>query len=136
MNRKSTEEYVRVANHNGVTIREGTEEDIGLFFNLMVDTCKRQGVKPNPPTEKALRQLWLTFSRRNCLRVTFAEYNHEVLAGSLNIIFGKKVNLWKKGWNFKHPESSSQCTYSITKYYIGHPQTNLTIVILSLLIEA
>ena len=36
--------------------------------------------------------------------MTFAEYNHEVLAGTLNIIFGKKVNLWKKGWNFKHPD--------------------------------
>ena len=103
MSRK-TRKNVRLANQRGVTIREGTEEDIGLFFNLMSATCKRQGVKPNPPTEKALRQLWLTLSKHNCLRVTFAEYNHEVLAGSLNILFGKKVNLWKKGWNFKHPE--------------------------------
>jgi hypothetical protein len=101
MNRK-TRRNVRLANHSGVTIREGAEEDIGLFFNLMIATCKRQGVKPNPPTEKTLRQLWLTFSKRNCLRVTFAEYNQEVIAGSLNIVFGKKVNLWKKGWNFKY----------------------------------
>ena len=101
MNRK-TRKNVRLANQSGVTIREGTEEDIGLFFNLMSATCKRQGVKPNPPTEKVLRQLWLTFSKCNCLRVTFAEYNHEVLAGSLNIVFGKKVNLWKKGWNFRY----------------------------------
>ncbi len=95
---------VRLASQRGVTIREGTESDIGLFFNLMSATCKRRGVKPNPPTEKTLRQLWLTFSKRNCLRVTFAEYNHEVLAGSLNILFGNKVNLWKKGWNFKYPD--------------------------------
>ena len=103
MNRK-TRKNVRIANHSGVTIREGTEKDIDLFFNLMSATCKRQGVKPNPPTEAALHQLWLIFSKRNCLRVTLAEYNHELLAGSLNIIFGKKVNLWKKGWNFKHPD--------------------------------
>lgn len=104
MSRKDTIRKVRVAKQNGVTVREGTEEDIDLFFNLMSATCKRQGVKPNPPTEKALRQLWLTFSKRNCLRVTFAEYNHEVIAGSLNIVFGKKVNLWKKGWNYKYPD--------------------------------
>jgi len=103
MNRK-TRRNVRLANQNGVTIREGTEEDIGLFFNLMSATCKRQGVRPNPPTEEALRQLWLTFSKYNCLRVTFAEYNHEVIAGSLNIVFGRKVNLWKKGWNYKYPD--------------------------------
>jgi hypothetical protein len=103
MNRK-IRQYVRGANHSGVKVREGTENDIGLFFSLMSDTCERQGVKPNPPTEEALRQLWVTFSRHNCLRVTFAEYNHEALAGSLNIIFGKKLNLWKKGWNFKQPD--------------------------------
>jgi peptidoglycan pentaglycine glycine transferase (the first glycine) len=102
--KRKTRKNVRVANHSGVTIREGTEEDVDLFFYLMSATCKRQGVKPNPSTEEALRHLWLTFSKRNCLRVTFAEYNHEVLAGGLNIVFGKKVNLWKKGWNFKHPD--------------------------------
>ena len=102
--RRKTRKNVRLANQNGVTIREGAEEDIGLFFNLMSDSCKRQGVKPNPPTEAALHQLWLIFTKRNCLRVTLAEFNHEVIAGSLNIIFGQKVNLWKKGWNFKHPD--------------------------------
>lgn len=103
MNRK-TRRNVRLANQSGVTIRGGTEEDIDLFFNLMSATCERQGEKPNPPTIETLRQLCLTFSKRNCLRVTFAEYNHEVLAGSLNIVFGKKVNLWKKGWNYKYPD--------------------------------
>lgn len=101
---RKTRKNVRLANQRGVAIREGTEEDIDLFFNLMSATCNRQEVKPNPPTTEALRHLWLTLSKRNCLRVTFAEYNHEVLSGSLNILFGKKVSLWKKGWNFKHPE--------------------------------
>lgn len=104
MSRKDTIRKVRVAKQSGVTIREGAEEDIGLFFNLMLATCKRQSVKPNPPTEKVLRHLWLTFSKHNCLRVTFAEYNHEVVSGSLNILFGKKVNLWKKGWNSKYSD--------------------------------
>ncbi len=103
MNRK-TRRNVRLARQFGVTIRDGTEKDIGLFFNLMSATCHRQGEKPNPPTEKALRQLWLTFSKHNCLRVTFSEYNHEAVAGSLNILFGNKVSLWKKGWNFEHPD--------------------------------
>ncbi len=100
MSRK-TRKNARLADKFGVTIREGTEEDIGLFFSLMVESCKRQGVKPNPSSEKAFSRLWIAFSKFNCLRLTFAEYNHEVLAGSLNIVFGKKVNLWKKGWNFK-----------------------------------
>jgi hypothetical protein len=103
MNRK-TRKNARTANQKSVVIREGTEKDVGLFFHLMKATCERQGAKPNPATEETLRQFWCTFSERNCLRVTFAEYDHEAIAGSLNIVFGKKVNLWKKGWNFKHPD--------------------------------
>ena len=103
MNRK-TRKNVRIASHSGITIREGTDEDIGLFFNLMSATCQRQGVKPNPPTEKALGELWHTCAKHSCLRVTIAEYHNEVVAGSLNIVFGKKINLWKKGWNFKYPD--------------------------------
>lgn len=101
---RKTRRNVRLAKKSGVIIREGTEEDISLFFNLMSDTCKRQGEKPNPPSEEALQQLWLTCSKHNCLRVTFAEYNHEAVAGVLNIVFGTKVNMWKKGWNFKYPD--------------------------------
>ena len=103
MDRK-TRRNVRKAIQGGVTIREGTNEDIGLFFKLMLATCQRQGVKPNPPSEKALGKLWQTFSKNNCLRVSFAEYNNKAVAGSLNIVFGGKVNLWKKGWNFEHPD--------------------------------
>ena len=99
---KKTKKYVRIAKSRGVVIREGIENDIGLFFHLMSETCKRQGVKPTPPTEEALRQLWLRCARHDCLRVTFAEYNQEVLAGRLNIIFGNKISGWKKGWNQRY----------------------------------
>jgi len=100
MNRNSRR-LARLAKQSGVLIKEGTPEDIGLFFNLMKETCKRQGTRPNPGSVEALGQLWRTFSRHNQLRVFFAEYDHEVIAGLLNIVFGKKVSLWKKGWNFK-----------------------------------
>jgi lipid II:glycine glycyltransferase (peptidoglycan interpeptide bridge formation enzyme) len=113
MSKKDTIRKVRIAEKSAVTIREATEKDIGLFFNLMSATCSRQGVKPNPPTETVLRQLWLTFAKHKCLRVTFAEYNQELLAGFLNILFGKKVNLWKKGWNFKY----SDCYPNDLLYY-------------------
>jgi len=98
---KNTRRQIRFARKSGITIREGTVEDIGLFFNLMKATCKRQGTSPNPASVEALGQLWRTFSGHDRLRVFFAEYDHEVIAGLLNIVFGEKVSLWKKGWNFK-----------------------------------
>jgi peptidoglycan pentaglycine glycine transferase (the first glycine) len=100
MNRNSRRR-VRLAKQCGIVIRECSIDDIGLFFNLMSETCKRQGVSPNPGSVDALGQLWRTFSKHNLLRVFFAEYDHEVVGGLLNITFGKKVSLWKKGWNFK-----------------------------------
>src|ERR1019366_2785129 len=32
----------------GVSIREGDRRDLGPFFELMLSTCRRQGVEPNP----------------------------------------------------------------------------------------
>lgn len=103
MNRNSRRQ-VRLAKKSGVVIKEGAIDDIGLFFNLMSETCKRQGTRPNPGSVEALGQLWRAFARHNRLRVFFAEYNHEVIAGLLNIVFGRTVYLWKKGWNFKGRE--------------------------------
>jgi hypothetical protein len=104
MSKKDSLRKVRIARQSGIAIREGTIDDVPLFFSLMSSTCNRQGVKPNPPTKEALQQLWLAFTEHDCLHMTFAEYNGEAVAGNLDIAFGKKVSLWKKGWNFKHAD--------------------------------
>lgn len=101
---ESVRRQIRLSKKSNLIIRDGSKQDIALFFQLMSSTCARQRTKPNPSSEKALGQLWRTFGRYGCLRVTLAEYDHEAHAGILNIVFGDKVTVWKKGWNFKHAE--------------------------------
>jgi lipid II:glycine glycyltransferase (peptidoglycan interpeptide bridge formation enzyme) len=102
---KDTRRRIRLAQKNGIIIREGNEKDVALFFALMNATCKRRGVRTNPAREETLGRLLSAFSARNCLRVTFAEHNRDVIAGIMSIPFGEKVNVWKKGWNYTHHDS-------------------------------
>lgn len=94
---------VRQARKRGVTVREGFRQDIDLFFQLMLTTCRRQGEKnPQPASPEALRAIWDAFAGSGCIRLTFAEVQGKTVAGQLNFIFGKRVVLYKKGWTAEH----------------------------------
>ncbi len=95
--RKTTRKYLRRAVRGGVCVREGTENDLDLFFALMVETCKRQGVAPNPSDPAALKALWETEGTGVRCRLTFAEHGGKAIAGLFCIGFGDTLTLWKKG---------------------------------------
>ncbi len=99
--RKTTQRHVRRALKGGVTIREGNAGDLPLFFELMRETCRRQGVAPNPASLKALQDLWTAFAAVGKARMTFAMHGGEELAALLCFRFGNRVTFWKKGWNSK-----------------------------------
>ena len=89
----------------GVAVREGGRADIPLFFEMMSASCRRQGEgTPNPVSVESLGKLWENFNSHGCIRMTFAEYDREPLAGLLCIGFGDRVTLWKKGWSGKGRE--------------------------------
>ena len=97
--RKTARVEIRQAEQRGITIREGNEKDAGAFFRLMAVTCARQGCSPSPASEAAVLALWKAFSGQGRIRVTFAEYAGEPVAGALCLILGDRVTLWKKGWS-------------------------------------
>jgi hypothetical protein len=88
----------RQAINRGLTIREGGRGDIETFFELMLSTCRRQGVDPNPPDVRHLFALWDAAHPAGCIRLFFAEYEGKPLTGYLDIAFGKTLTQWKKGW--------------------------------------
>jgi hypothetical protein len=65
----------------------------------MAATCERQGCSPSPGSEAAVLALWRAFSGQGRIRVSFAEYAGEPVAGALCLILGDRVTLWKKGWS-------------------------------------
>jgi peptidoglycan pentaglycine glycine transferase (the first glycine) len=102
--RSSSRKKYNKAIRNGLTVREGKERDLTVFFNLMQETCKRQKTVPNPPNENAVEALWSSFSPQNQIRLTFIIFKDETVSGLLFICFGKRLSLLKTGWNGFHRE--------------------------------
>ena len=102
--RSDTRRKARQAVERGITIREGEREDIGTFFELMLATCRRQGVKPNPSDVRTLFRLWDAGQAIGIVRITFAEWEGKPVSGQFDICFGDTVTLWKKGWNSTEPK--------------------------------
>ncbi len=93
-----------MAERRGLTVREGGETDLGAFFRLMRETCRRQETAPNPATEAAVRQIWAAFHPRGRFRLILAEYEREPVAAALCLCFGRRLTIWKKGWSGRHPD--------------------------------
>ena len=94
-----TRRRARLAENRGLKIREGGREDIQTFFDLMLLTCRRQRVMPNPSNIQTFIALWDAARPAGQIRLTFAEWEGKPLAGELDICFGQTVTSWKKGWS-------------------------------------
>ena len=99
---KWTRKKIRQGFKRGIRIREGHREDVNTFFELMLSTCRRQGVAPAPAGERTLLTLWDSAQPTQRIRLTLAEYEGRPLAGLGSIIFGQTVSFWKKGWTASH----------------------------------
>jgi lipid II:glycine glycyltransferase (peptidoglycan interpeptide bridge formation enzyme) len=102
--RKNTWVEIRQAQRRGVTIREGTEQDIPDFFRLMLATCQRQNTRPSPSRAEDLLEVWKTFALKGRARLSIAECGGAAVAGAFCICFGSRVTIWKKGWSGAHRE--------------------------------
>ena len=95
---RTTRRNVRQAVSRGLKIREGGRQDVESFFELMLSTCRRQGIEPNPPDARHLLSLWDAAHPAGSIRLFFFEQEGKLLAGQLWIAFGKTLTGWKKGW--------------------------------------
>ena len=102
--RKTVREAIRQSERRGIRVREGGEQDIATFFALLVASCRRQQKKPRPATEMDLLRVWNAFHRSGCARLSIAEYEGEIIAGSFNLCFGERVTGWRKVWSGAHRE--------------------------------
>ena len=93
---------IRAGKRRGVLVREGTEADLGRFFALMATACRRLNTPPNPPSVEALTRLWRIFAPTGSIRVIFAECEGQTVAAKLNLHFGARLVIWKKGWDGTH----------------------------------
>lgn len=98
---KSKTRYnVRLGRRKGITVREGTGEDLSTFYQMLTATGERQGFVSN--TEEYYADLWRILEPHGYCKLFLAEYQDEPVSGMLAITFGDTV-IYKRGaWNGRH----------------------------------
>jgi len=124
---------IRRAQKKGVTVREGHEEELGIFFEHMQASCKRQGVSPNPSNIEFLQRMWQLFYPSGHLKLFVAELEHEVVSAIIAIPFGRSFKLWKFGWSGKYGDCRPNdiLYWEIFKWAKDHGFHNVDLVVIS-----
>lgn len=102
-----TRREARAAVKRGVVVRPGNRTDLGRFFALMCDSCRRQNTQPNPSRLEALEKLWDVFAPN--ILLGFATVQGEDIAGLLMLAHGPRLTFWKKGWNAQGSQFFANC---------------------------
>ncbi len=100
MSRTARQDW-RTAHRQGLSLRWGARADLGVFFGLMRESCRRQHTTPNPGRGELLEALWEAFPGR--IGLAFAEHEGRTRAGLLMIRQGSTIVFWKKGWDAESP---------------------------------
>jgi peptidoglycan pentaglycine glycine transferase (the first glycine) len=96
--------YIRRGEREGVLVRPGTREDIGLFWRLVVALCGRRGVSPNIPDEKFVEKLWDTLSPAGLIQMLIGEVRNRPVCALIALRAGQWVSAWRSGWSGDYPE--------------------------------
>jgi hypothetical protein len=99
--RRQARQAMAKAGEKQLSVRLGAREDLALFFELMLGSCRRQQVRPNPARLELLEALWDEF--RPAASVVFASAEGKTVAAVLLLGHGPRLFLWKKGWNSAFP---------------------------------
>jgi lipid II:glycine glycyltransferase (peptidoglycan interpeptide bridge formation enzyme) len=100
--RRQARQLAEKAPESQMTIRLGGREDLGVFFELMLASCRRQQVMPNPARVELLEALWDAF--HPAVRVVFASVQGQPVSAALLLGHGSRLVGWKKGWNSAFPQ--------------------------------
>jgi len=92
--KRQKKQNINQALKHGIRVVEGDYDDLDLFFKYMLETCKRQGVDPNPKSVDNLKIMWKLFKPKNLIRLFFTEMNNEKISGVITIIMKPTVFLW------------------------------------------
>lgn len=94
--RSTTRRHIRSAIKNGVTVRTGGVEDLGVLQEQLEATAARQGFQPYPAAY--YRRLWDAFGTTGQARVLIVEHEGAPVSAALLIAFGDTVLYKIGGW--------------------------------------
>ena len=79
---------IRLAIKKGVTIREGNEQDIGIFYRILKETAKRDNFVIR---EKSYYQRVFSLLGTKHVKILIAEFDGKPIATAMPILYGNKV---------------------------------------------
>jgi len=90
--------YIRQAQRRGLVVREGSEDELSIFCDLVEALSRRKGYAPYP--RHYYEQIWRSFPGR--ARLLLAEYEGDILSSILLLAFGDTVSFKMGGWSGGH----------------------------------
>jgi lipid II:glycine glycyltransferase (peptidoglycan interpeptide bridge formation enzyme) len=111
-------QQARTAIKRGVTVTQGGSADLGMFYELMCATCRRQNTRPNPARLELLEALWSLFHPH--IRLGFAWADGAPIAGLLMLGHGSRMTFWKKGWNSSGAQLYANCLLNMEALRWAH----------------
>ena len=97
---KTTRYDIKAAQRKGITVRQGSEGDLGILQRLLLATANRQQFRTLD--EKYLSQVWRLFSLREHIKMFVAEYEGQPISAAVVMAFGDTATYWKGGWSGEH----------------------------------
>lgn len=89
---------IQKSNKYEFKVIEGTENELENFFKLMNETCKRNNVKPNPPSMQSLIKIWEYYHPKDLLRLYNFYIGEELVSSILTFEYQDTFTSWKFGW--------------------------------------
>jgi len=98
---KSRTRYnIRLGLRKGVTVREGTDEDLQTYYDLLVATSRRKNFTVYP--KEYYSRIWSVFTPGEMVKLFVAEFEGEIVSAQLAIAFNDTVTNKLSVWSGKH----------------------------------
>jgi len=100
--KRQTRQNIRRSVREGIRVREGTEDDLDIFYKMHLATSKRQDFRPYPL--EYFKKMWNVLEPQGNLKLLIAEYEAEAISSLLIIPFKDTVIAKILGWSGLYPE--------------------------------
>lgn len=97
---RETRRHIRSSEHAGVTVREGDQSDLDIFYALHLQTASRQQFTPYQ--RRYFEVLWQSFVTRGWISLLVASYENEPVSAQLLVPFADTVVAKTVGWTGTH----------------------------------
>lgn len=101
---------IRLSARKGITVKEGSGDDLAAYYRIYLQTAERQGFQPS--SRSYFRRLWEVLEPGGHVRLTLAELDGEPLSAQLAVVFGdsvvNKMSVWSGREGSRRPNEALQ----------------------------